>query len=87
MTRAGRPAANEVGERDGLETALSELVCLDVVLEEVRIRVRQAIRRTKVVEDVLEPVEGRLAEIENSLHLVHREVREVWEEERNRRLG
>jgi hypothetical protein len=79
--------SSEVGERDELETALAELVCLSMVVEEVRIRVRQAIRRTKVVEEVLGPVDGRLAELNSSLDLVRVELQKVWEEERERRLG
>jgi hypothetical protein len=87
MARAGRPVADEVAERDGLETALIEMVYLGIVVEEVCIRIRQAIWMTNMVEDVLEPAEGRLAEIKGSLALLQLELQRMWNEERNRRLG
>lgn len=76
--KRGRPSGKQQQERDYLEIAQAELIGLERDLDEVAIRMRQAVRRTAMVSDVLEPGIERLNEIRHSLQLVHEKVNLAW---------
>jgi len=72
---------NEGGSiRNRLETAQTLLVEVSLDLDEVALRIRQAIRRSNLVIDVLQPASERLEEIHQDMRLAHSEIKKVWEE-------
>lgn len=76
--KRGRPDKKSTKKRDCLEIAQAELIVLVRDLDEVIIRNRQAVRRTQLVADVLEPGIERLEEIKASILLVHENVNSAW---------
>ena len=77
---------NEGGSiRDRLETAQTLLFEASLDLDEVALRIRQAIRRSNLVRDVLQPAAECLEEIHQDMRLAQREVKEAWEEGQERK--
>jgi hypothetical protein len=67
-------------ERDALEEAQSILLAAALDLDEVALRVEQAVRRTRIVEPVLRPALERLARIRSELKSARDALSEVWTE-------
>ncbi len=67
-------------ERDLLEEAQTLLLTASVDLDEVALRVRQAIRRTRLVADVLDPASERIERVRGDLKLIRQDLSEVWRE-------
>ena len=76
--KKGRPSNKQLERRDHIEVAQAELIGLVRDLDEVILRNRQAVCRTTLVADVLEPSIERLNEIRTSLRRVHEEVNIAW---------
>jgi len=70
--------------QDFVEQALAHMVSVMADLDEVILRNRQAIRRTDLVKDVLDPALARLAEIQRELRSAQAELKEAWKEGRGR---
>lgn len=85
MGSKGRVGAEGRIERDHLETAQAALVGVLVMISEVTMRNQQAIRRSKLVEDVLQPSVERLSEVGDELRLVQREIGAAWSEGQSRK--
>ena len=75
---AGRPTNKQMEERDHLETALAEIQSIMVDMDELSLRTQQALNRTDLVRDTLEPAVQRLQHLRESLCLVRQEVRCAW---------
>ena len=82
--KPGRPSAEQMLQRDSLETAQAELIGLLRDLDEVILRNRQAVRRTPLVADVLGPGIERLTEIRESLRRVQENVNTAWSQGQER---
>ena len=78
--KPGRPFAKGTRARDALEGAQLELVGMLRDLDEVILRNRQAVRRTAVVMDVLDPGIDRLVEIRVGLLRLHELIKAAWVE-------
>lgn len=66
--------------RDELETAQALLLCCAVDLDEVALRIRQAVRRTPLVGDVLSPALQRIDRIHADLCQAQIELHLTWNE-------
>jgi hypothetical protein len=73
-------SADRMRHRDHIETAQAELIILLRDVDEVILRTRQAIRRTPLVSDVLQPSMDRLAEIKDSLCCVQEHINSAWQD-------
>jgi hypothetical protein len=71
--------------RDRLEVAVFSLGTALVELEEVLLRNRQAMRRTSLVVEVLDPAITRLESIRANLRQSQLAMAELWKEEEARR--
>ena len=69
----GRIGANGA-RRDHLETAMAALVGLLVTMDEVILRMEQAMRRSEVVADVLRPGVRRLHQAREDLDWLRQEI-------------
>ena len=78
---AGRLTIAAAISRDQIETCQAELVGMLAVVDELLIRTSQAMRRSPVVSDVLEPAVDRLSSLRSSLRLVQREMNTYWAEQ------
>lgn len=67
-------------QREWMETVQVELVMVLMDLDEVILRTQQAVQRTAMVADVLDPSLKRLARIHKSLRLIKRTMDGYWEE-------
>lgn len=67
-------------ERDLIEEAQALLLTAAIDLDEVALRVQQARRRTRLVEDTLEPAAKRLERIREDLRLARHDLSQAWEE-------
>jgi hypothetical protein len=76
--KRGHPKHELRIKRDEIETAQAELVGLVRDLDEVMLRLQQAMRRTQLVADVLAPAMKRTAEIRKALRRVHEQVNTAW---------
>lgn len=76
----GRISDDRKTERDHLEEAQVLLLTISIDLDEVSLRIRQAIRRTRIVEDVLNPAVERLDQVHDDLQRMQRDLRSSWEE-------
>ena len=85
MGKRGKLAKGLTARRDHVETAQAALMGLLVDVDEVILRNQQAMRRTGLVADVLEPAVKRLAEIRDDIRLAQRELGEAWSEAQSRR--
>lgn len=64
--------------QDHLEQALAHLAGISADLDEVVLRNRQAIRRTSLVEEVLDPALERLKAIRKELDRAQHELKLAW---------
>jgi hypothetical protein len=71
--------------RDELETAQAILLTCAVDLDEVTLRIRQAMRRTPLVGDVLRPALKRVERIHQDLELAQSELSKTWKEKQARK--
>ncbi len=71
--------ANKV-ERDLIEEAQALLLTAAIDLDEVALRVQQARRRTRLVEDTLAPASQRIERIREDLRLARHDLSQAWEE-------
>lgn len=71
--------------RNELETAQAILLCCAVDLDEVALRIRQAMRRTPLVGDVLSPALRRVERIHADLCQAQVELGKTWDQEQARK--
>ena len=71
--------------RDELETAQAILLTCAVDLDEVTLRIRQAMRRTPLVGDVLSPALKRLERIHKDLSLMQSTLSKTWTKKQARK--
>ena len=71
--------------RDELETAQAILLGVSVDLDEVALRIRQAMRRTPLVGDVLGPALRRVERIHAGLRQAQCELSKNWNDEQARK--
>jgi hypothetical protein len=71
--------------RDHLETAMTAHVDALLAIDETLLRIRQALRRSNQVKDVLEPAVERMMEIRRELVLAQQEVRQAWQAEQEKK--
>ena len=70
--------AHAKDRRDVVEDALASLYRVMIDLEELSLRIDQAIRRASVVSPVLVPAQERLAQIQTRLSALHHSLGEYW---------
>ncbi len=75
----GRIKANDCQARDRIETALVILIGMQSILDELVLRNRQAMRRSPLVNDVLEPSNRRIAQLQTDLQALQVELNRIWE--------
>lgn len=73
-----RVKGSNAAERDHIETAQAMLCGMLANLDECILRNQQAMRRTGVVVEVLEPAIVRMEMLRAELRVVQRELREAW---------
>lgn len=81
----GDLAQDAKSRRDQIEGALVGLHTLIVDIDEVSMRINQAISRTPLVSPVLEPAVKRAALIRAHLSTLHTELSEYWRTGQSRR--
>ena len=77
----GRLTNSADRKRSHLETAQAALANLQDDLDEISLRTRQAMRRTRVVEPVLLPSLDRLAQVREAVVMAQRELASFWHEQ------
>lgn len=83
--KPGRLKTKGTKKRDLVEVAMFELAVIERDLDEVILRNRQAIRRTGLVSDVLDPAIARLVEIRSRVRLAKRSMNDAWIDGQNKR--
>jgi hypothetical protein len=71
--------------RDRIEAAQAHLVGMLVNIDELILRNQQAMRRSGVVVEVLEPAVKRLERMRHELRLAQKELNAAWVEGQNRK--
>jgi ABC-type transporter Mla subunit MlaD len=71
-------------QRDHIEQALAHMAGILTDLDEVILRNRQAVRRTDLVKDVLDPALARLVGIQHELEEAQDELVQAWRAGRRR---
>jgi len=74
----GRLRKNDTSERDNIETAQAALSGMLVHVDECILRSHQAMQRSSLVIDVLEPAIRRLEAIRSELRLAQKSLNAVW---------
>lgn len=80
-SKGGRPARGTTIRRDAIESIEAEIIALQMDLDELDMRTRQALRRTPVVNDVLGPAVTRLAQMRSSLGYIKTQFDIAWDQE------
>ena len=80
MKERGRLTDQARSLRDQLENAQASLLVCAIDLDEVTLRIRQAMRRTSLVSDVLTPALDRLERIHNELKLAQCQLSQKWDQ-------
>ena len=80
MTRQGRLGIKAENQRDRVEQALFGLCSTLDLLDEVLLRMHQAMNRTSLVEAVLQPGVVRLERVHGLITVARQVLRELWEE-------
>ena len=75
---AGRLKTKNTEKRDQVETAMFVLKRAERDLDEVILRSQQAVRRTGLVADVLDPAIERLMQIRKRVRVAKRAMNEAW---------
>lgn len=75
---AGRLKTKNSEKRDQVETAMFALKRAERDLDEVILRSQQAMRRTSLVADVLDPAIERLVQIRKRVRVAKRAMNEAW---------
>ncbi len=75
---AGRLKTKNSETRDQVETAMMALKSAERDLDEVILRSQQAVRRTGLVADVLDPAIERLMQIRKRVRVAKRAMNEAW---------
>lgn len=75
---AGRLKTKNSETRDQVETAMMALKSAERDLDEVILRSQQAVRRTSLVADVLDPAIERLMQIRKRVRVAKRAMNEAW---------
>ena len=81
--KAGRPKAGSTMQRDAIETIQLELIALSIDAQEIEDRIHQAMLRTPLVKDVLDPAIIRLGQVKDSLGIVHSEFANAWDNDQS----
>ena len=84
MTR-GRLTKKRAAERDQVDQALYALSNSLIEIDEVILRNRQALRRSPLVGEVLEPAVERLASIRKRVRSAQRSLGDLWADGQTRR--
>lgn len=74
----GRVIRKNAVIRDHIECAQVLLMSIAVDIDEVAIRIDQAIKRTHIVRDVLQPSQDRLEGIRSDLATIQDELSQTW---------
>jgi len=82
---AGRISAHAGQSRDHIETILATMPGVLLAIDEAHLRVRQAIRRSSQVGDVLAPAVERLDQALNDLSLIQSAASAAWSDGQDRR--
>ena len=86
--KAGRPRRGSTTSRDAIECIELELIALSIDVDEIDERLRQALRRTPLVLDVLGPALERTVQMRARVRQVKEQVDAAWDhEQRNWRAG
>jgi hypothetical protein len=75
---AGRLKTKNAEKRDQVETAMFMLIHAERDLDEVILRSQQAVRRTSLVADVLNPAIERLLQIRGRVRVAKGSLNEAW---------
>jgi len=84
--RTGPLTCEQERVRCELEKALFSLGTVLVELDEIGLRTQQAIRRTSLVADVLQPSSKRLDRIRRNVRAAQAAIGALWSEEETKRL-
>jgi hypothetical protein len=76
----GRISSDKARQRDHIETAQAELAGMTLLIDEIILRTRQAMTRTQLVGDVLEPAIGKLVAMRRSVRNATAELTDAWSE-------
>lgn len=79
MMAPGRIRSADCQARDRIETALAILIGMQSMLDELALRNRQAMRRSPLVSDVLDPSNRRIAKIQTELKALQAELNRIWD--------
>lgn len=72
----------QVKRKKRIETASVMMAHMQDDLDEIMVRVRQAMRRSSLVCDALAPAVDRIAGIKADLDIAEHEIRAMWSDER-----
>lgn len=84
MKRGAWPE-EQVKRKQRIETASVMMAHVQDDLDEIMVRVCQAMRRSSLVCDALAPAVERIAGIKADLDIAEREIRAMWSDERAQR--